>query len=996
MLFALIVSVCCMDHFAAAQSKSKKSKKETLKNDYSDELPRIRPKEPRDALKSFKLRPGFRIDLVAAEPLIRDPVAIDFDEDGRMFVVEMPEYNQYANKKFKGHGVVKMLEDADQDGRFDKASVYVDKLDSPAAVACYDGGIFVGAVPDILFCKDTNGDGKADVRKRVFTGFARDKAGEAMLNSFRWGFDNRFHLSTNLAGGNVRRADQKDAKPLSVRGRGFIFDPRTYQFELTSGGGQHGMSMDDWGRKFVCSNSNPAQTLIYDDRYLARNPYLAAPAAAVNIVPTGKHTKLFRISRIEPWRALRTRLRSKGLVKGSDEGGKPAGFFTGATGVTIYRGDAWPGQFRGNLFVGDVANNLIFRAKLEPAGVSLTAGRADPGVEFLASSDIWFRPVQLANAPDGSLYVVDMYREMIEGAAFLPDVILKHMDVNSGVNRGRIYRIVPDDVKLRAQPKLSRATTAQLVRLLEHQNGWHRDTASRLLYQRQDRSAVADLKKLVAGSKLAIARVYGLYSLQGLNALDAELVLAALEDPNSRVREQALRLSERFAAESPGIRAKLCQMTGEPSLRERYQLAFSLGAFSGEARNRAVTDVLFREGANSWFRLALLSSLNDGAGDVFRLASGNRKFRKTNHGSSFLVQLASQIGAANRTNEIAAVLSRLNALPESEKVLAQSIVRGLVAKQKAGRRKQLLQAGGGKAQTILDELLANAQKTALDQKKKPAARAEAIRTLGLAEFEELQELFAKLVQLQQPQPVQAAALETLAQFNHAGVAPLILDVWPTLSPGLRARAAEALFSRTASIVAFLDAVEQEEVSRADVDPARIKLLQAHPEKNIRDRVSKLFAATGVTRRKDVVDAYQPALKQQGGAVRGKMVFKKICAACHKLEGVGKSVGADLTAVRDRGSAAVLLNILDPNREVKPKFLSYVLVTDGGKIITGMIVNETANSITLQRSDGTDETVLRIHVEELRSTGLSFMPEGLEKQIDVQAMADLLAYLNSIK
>jgi putative membrane-bound dehydrogenase-like protein len=277
--------------------------------DYSAELPRIPPKEPAEALKTFKLPPGFRIELVASEPLIRSPVALDFDENGRMFVVEYPEYNQYANKNFKGRGCVKMLEDTDGDGKFDKSTVYVDNLDSPVAVACYDGGVFVGAVPDILYCKDSKGDGKVDVRRPVFTGFARDMAGEGMLNSFRWGLENRFHVSTSVAGGNVRRAAQKDAKTVSIRGQGFLFDPRGETFELTGGGGQHGMSLDDWGRKFVCENSNPIHMVMYDSRYLLRNPFVQAPAAAVNIAPGGKYTKLFRISPNEPWRVLRTKLR---------------------------------------------------------------------------------------------------------------------------------------------------------------------------------------------------------------------------------------------------------------------------------------------------------------------------------------------------------------------------------------------------------------------------------------------------------------------------------------------------------------------------------------------------------------------------------------------------------------------------------------------------------------------------------------------------------------
>jgi putative heme-binding domain-containing protein len=213
---------------------------------------------------------------------------------------------------------------------------------------------------------------------------------------------------------------------------------------------------------------------------------------------------------------------------------------------------------------------------------------------------------------------------------------------------------------------------------------------------------------------------------------------------------------------------------------------------------------------------------------------------------------------------------------------------------------------------------------------------------------------------------------------------------------VRATAAETLFARPAWVNAFLGAVERGKVGTADVDPNRVKLLQQHPDPSIRKRAGQLFARSKFARRQDVVAAYQKALELKGDAARGKAVFKKVCSVCHRLEGVGNSVGADITSIRDRGNPTILLNILDPNREVQPRFLSYLLVTDAGRSITGMIVDESPTSVTIRRADGTSETVLRVHIEELRSTGMSFMPEGLETQVNHQGMADLLAYLNSIR
>jgi putative membrane-bound dehydrogenase-like protein len=204
------------------------------------------------------------------------------------------------------------------------------------------------------------------------------------------------------------------------------------------------MSMDDWGRTFVCTSHDPVFLIMYDGRYLARNPFLEAPAAALRIAPGGYNTKVSRISPNEPWRVVRTRMRTTGIeLPHPTEGAEPSGYFSAATGVTVYLGDAWPADYRGNVFVGEVANNLIYRARLVPNGVGLTALRADPKAEFLASTDIWFRPVQFANGPDGTLYVLDMYRYLIEATDTIPPSIVKHLDVGAGFDKGRCTASCP-------------------------------------------------------------------------------------------------------------------------------------------------------------------------------------------------------------------------------------------------------------------------------------------------------------------------------------------------------------------------------------------------------------------------------------------------------------------------------------------------------------------------------------------------------------------------
>jgi putative membrane-bound dehydrogenase-like protein len=965
--------------------------------DYASQLPPLALKSPAAAQRDLVVRPGFRVELVAAEPLIASPVALDIDEDGRMYVAEYPEYNEYAAKKPHGKGGVRLLEDTDGDGVYEKSTLFAAELPRACAVACWKGGIYVGSPPDLLYLKDHDGDGKADERRVVLTGFGHDRAGEGMMNSFRWGLDNRFRIAAGGDGGDISRNADPGGRTVSVRGYHLLLDPRSERFELTSGGGQHGMSMDNWGRVYVCGNSDPYRMMLYDSRYLARNPYLQAPAAAVNVAPAGKYTKLYRASPVEPWRALRTRLRSQGLIPGSDEGGTPSGFFTGGTGVTVYRGDAFPAEFRSDVFVGDVANNVVHRARPVPDGLLVQTQDAEPaGREFLASRDNAFRPVQMASGPDGCLWVIDMCRGLIEGAAFLAPPILKHVDVTSGVDHGRIWRIVPDG-HATTLTRLGRAPTALLVSLLDHPDGWHRDTAARLLYERQDRSAVTPLRQLSADAKSALGRTHARYALQGMGALDAGDVLAGLDDPDADARIHALRLAEALAAESPPLRARLIAMTADPEATVRYQLAFSLGALPGALPAAALAVLAKRDGADSWVRLALLSSAGQCAGELSSLLAADSSFRTRAHGRIVLTALAAQTDVANAPEGLSLVLRAVEGPLAGDPALARDVVLGLLGRMAPAAQARLTGLGqeAASVRTLITSILADAQTTAANEKRSAAARTAAIRRLRFAARDDVRGLLVDLLAPRQPPEVQKAAIETLARSDDASVATILLQAWTGLSPALRATAAEALFARPAWLGAFLDAVEQGSVGRGDLDPARLDLLKTYPDSAVQKRATALFGQ-GLPRRQEVVAAYQPALARTGDRDRGKALFKTHCSTCHRLENVGEQVGADLSAIRDRGLDSVLLNILDPNREVKPQYQSYVLVTSSGRILTGMIVAETANGLSLRRPDGGEETVLRLDIDELKSTGLSFMPEGLEKQIDVGAMADLLAYLNSIK
>jgi putative membrane-bound dehydrogenase-like protein len=967
--------------------------------DYAAELPRIPATEPKDALKTFTVAKGFKMDLVAAEPLVTDPIAVAIDENLRMYVVEMNGYSENRDDKLSR---IRLMDDKDGDGKYETSKIFVDKLNWPTAIACWDGGIIVADAPDILWFKDTSGDDKPDEKKVLFTGFGISNV-QGLINSFNWGLDNRYYCSTSSTGAEVTKPGDPSFKPLPLRGRDFALDCRNMTMEPTTGGAQHGLSMDDWGNRFVCHNSDHIIQVMIEDRYLARNPYLAAATPKKSIAVDGPQADVFRTSRVEPWRVVRTRLRKKGIVPGIVEGGgRDSGYFTSATGVTIYRGNTWPQEFHGLAIVGDVGSNIIHRKRLEENGLEFKAVRMDEKSEFVASTDNWFRPVQYANAPDGSLYVCDMYRETIEHPASLPPAIKKYVDLTSGRDRGRIWRIIPENFRQPKLEKLGSKTTEQLVALLEHPNGWHRDTAARLIYQRQDQKAVLPLVKLATKSASPLGRIHAMYALAGLNELEAEMVFANLENENAHVRQHAVRLSEQFVFDAPGLRKLLTEkLPQDPSLRVRYQLALSLGEFPAEiaTRNEALAALVAKDGGDPYMRTAILCSVKDGAGNLLLRVRKNGDVRGKAEGRELMKMLAMQIGKQQAEGDKVALLQALANLDKDDPAAFQAIVQALAAKPGSELAKSLEQVTGGKAAEVMKAVFTSALKTAADDTQPVPKRAAAVRQLSTGSSADSFDLLVKLLEPTQPTELQAAALFTLGSFDDSELpepAAFITNAYGSMSPRLKAQAADVLFSRRILVVALLDAIDAELIPLVDIDPARLKLLTDHADASVRERAKRIVAKLQVTKRGDVLANYKPVLEMKGDAARGKEAFKKTCAACHKLEGVGFELAPNLAAMKNRGPEAILLNVLDPNREVNPQYLSYLVQMNDGRTLNGIITAETATSLTLKRADNATDTVLRIDIEKLKSTGQSLMPEGLEKQVDKQAMADLLEYLKSLE
>ncbi len=912
----------------------------------ADLLPRTPPTEASNALSTFQIRPGFKLEIAAAEPMVMDPVAMSFDEDGRLYVIEMRDYSERRHMQL---GRVRLLEDTDGDGHFDQSTIFAEDLPWPTAVICYDGGVFVGATPDIFFMKDTNGDKRADLRQVVFTGFGEGQEKlnvQGLMNSFNWGLDNRIHGATGLNGARMRYVPGGTGKVLELRGKDFSFDPRNPKdFRPESGGGQHGMSFSDDGRKFVCHNSAHIKLVMYHERYAARNPYYSMPPPLLDIPEDGAAAEVYRISPEEPWRVLRTAWRVAGTVPGPVEGGgRASGYFTSATGVTIYRGDAFPEDYRGDAFIADVGSNLIHRKKLYPNGVALVARRApdEQKAEFIASKDLWFRPVQFANAPDGCLYIADMYREVVEHPWSLPDSIKEQLDLNSGHDRGRIYRIAPEKFERRKAVALSKASVAELVSTLEHPNGWHRDTAARLLHQRQDSAAIPLLEKLFVSSTNPLARLHAFY------ALTNPPVVNALADRDPRVREHAVRKARTMA--------ELLPLAGDRSVHVRYQAAFALGAHKEKAKTGALAAIIRADPSDPWIRAAVLSSVSDEAVDLLPV-----------DGPEFKRALLRQIGARKQPAEI----ERANRfLLDNDLQYALAFAEGL-----DGLRS--------------DELTARAIKVARDSQA--SDRLSAIKLVGLSKSPDRVAMLLSLVNPEEPEPVQRTAMSALAPLAGSNTATRIVGTWPSLTPGLRAEALSLLLGRPERAVTLLDAIAAGTVQRADLTPGQIKFLTNHKDAGVRERATQVLGKMAQPKRQDIVDQFTPALSLPGDRAKGQQIFRERCASCHRLGNEGYALGPDLITVRNAGKEKLLSNIVDPNREVLPNFTAYLVETKTDDSYIGILA-ESGSEVIVRAAFGKETRLPRSKVKGITSQAQSLMPEGLEAGLTTQGMADLLEFL----
>ncbi|MBZ5855529.1 PVC-type heme-binding CxxCH protein [Flavihumibacter profundi] len=967
---------------------------------------------PEDALSSFELEPGFKIELLAAEPLISDPVDMEIDEYGRLYVVEMHGYPLDKT----GSGVIKLLYDTNGDGQLDKSTVFADGLTLPNSIMRWKKGVIITDAPNVLYFEDTNNDGKADIKDTLLTGFALSNP-QHNLNSPVLGMDNWIYLGHE--GAVATQTYQKEfgdegteiyypAQPNGPRldknasGRSVRFRPDQHLLETTSSITQFGHTFDQWGHHLLVTNANHIIQEVMPATYLKRNPYLVVTDATESLSDHGNAAEVFPITK-NPEHQLLTDI----------------GVITSACGLTAYLGGAFPAPFNNASFVAEPVSNLVHVDRLTEKGASFIASRIHPHKEFLASTDAWFRPVNMYIGPDGALYVVDYYREIIEHPEWMGEDVVKSGKLYNGHDMGRIYRITPTGTKAADWTKglkLGDATSEQLVAQLANPNIWWRLNAQRLLVDRKDKSVLHALEQMAQNPKAPLGRLHALWTLEGIDALTPQIIEGALKDNQPGVRENAIKLAELHLDAAPGLSKALFSLQDDTDAKVKFQLLCTLGSVNSPEALTARNKLLFKDINDEWVQLAALSGATANTESLLNIVLDS--FHK---GMPAYISLVHRISAIIGGSGNAAVIHRL--IKKAVNVqdgdwpapLLAGLAQGLQSQKtpaaftgeqdilvktffdhpSADTRKaclDLLKVMGMPNVASKNEAIKKAMAIVVDEHQPEDKRVECIRFLALGNPAPYADQLKKLIAPFERSSIQVAAVYTLSNIPDTIATHYLLTQWNNLTPEIQDAAMNTFLEDDRRVAMLLNAIEAGIVQPASVGWQRSVQLMAQSNLKLREKARLLLTKTEAEAEK-VNKAYQQSLTMNGDIAKGKTVFQKNCATCHQVRGeMGISFGPDLGTVHNWSVDAIMANILAPNLSISSGFDLWEVVQTNGETFQGIIASETATAIKLKNAIAEERMINRTDIKSLRALNMSAMTSGLEKQVNQQQMADLLAFL----
>lgn len=936
------------------------------------------PLDPREAIARMKFPEELEVQLVASEPLIKDPVAIKFDEQGVLWVVEMPDYPMPLDPDLPRQGAVKRLIDEDGDGYYETGAVFAEGLDFATGILPWKSGVIVTVAGKVVHLSDTDGDGRADRREVLIEGFAEQNT-QLRANHPALGLDGSIYVANGLRGGEVHTPSAPDRK-VSLQASDLRYDPASHELESLTGVGQFGLTFDDWGNRFICSNRNPAIQIVFERRDVARNPLAVIAPLTTDVARAGESSAIYPISQF--WT-------TSNLHEGQ---------FTAACGVLFFRGDRMPAAYTQQLYTCDPTGNLIHREVLEAQGMIYEGRPGRQGIEFLASTDTWFRPVNLEQGPDGSLYVVDMYRAVIEHPDFMPAELKNRRDLRLGNDRGRIYRIL-DRSQTTENPlqRLPQTWTSDLaVQALDASNGWHRDTAFRLVSEGTLQPSKEVLLEVVQG-RSERAAVSAFWLLANRGKVEQDQLNRVLTRGSSRLTEAALRWCRRTGAESqiaPATWERVMQSEDQGVLREA---ALTLVAVDLEAKLDGLVS-LAKRAEEPFARSSILIGVGDQPDQLLHrllvfIREGGESAPELD--PLLLIELAAMSGrSAEGAVKRRAWTELTGEFPEDQAALLDRA--RLEFLKSSGFARLLIQGkspadwGAGDHQWLTQW-----RRRQLDVAGQETSQLNE-RLLGIEAYAAVATQLEPLVTLAcdaSVLEVRRGAARQLTRLDSADAWDLIWNRYPAESPVVRQAVLQSALGSLTGQRTLVEAVRAGTLHVAEIDAAsRRRLDQAQPE--IARAWKELTSSLVTADRKEVLQRYRTALTGRGSAEKGRELFAKNCANCHRVGGLGVDVAPDISDSRVKTAEQILTDVLLPNQSIDGNYVGYVVTTVDGGNWSGVLAGDQGNTITLRVAGGDAMTILKSEIDTLQSTGLSLMPEGLEQNVTPEEMNDLITFIKN--
>jgi putative heme-binding domain-containing protein len=745
---------------------------------------------------------------------------------------------------------------------------------------------------------------------------------------------------------------------------------------------QFGRYRDDWGDWFGGDNSHPIRHIVVDDRYLRRNPF---------VVPRNQEVDLMSPAFAPPvFPASRTVDRFNDLYA--------ANRFTSACSPAIVRDARLDLGRDGAALVCEPVHNLVHRAMLQQQGCTFRATRHpdDAASEFCASTDTWFRPVAARMGPDGSVWIVDMYRHVIEHPQWIPEAWQAELDLRAGCRQGRIYRVFPKGESLDPVPNLALLTAQELVAQLDHPNGWRRDTAQRLILERREEANIHDLQALLQTTGSSLAKVHALNILALRQRLTGGLLQTALDDADWRVQRAATRLCRPELDPDGALLGKLVELARRAPPPLQLQVALNLGSWNCDEAGEALAELAIANAGEAAIRSAVLTSTAHAETVLARwdeLAAADAP-------DEMLGDLIATATGTAQPDRLPFILDRIATIKVSDQgALFDALARYERAMLRRGITWNSLRQTTSSAEVDVGraaEAFAAAHAAAGDAEVPTSTRVSALRLLagGFLPVPTDIDRLLMLLTAQQPIEVQSAVVERIAETGHAAAAAGLFEVWPNLSPRLQQEVITAVASRPAWHELAAAAIDAGQLDATDFDRAARSQLLATADPKLGPRWHALFGGVAQESSADLAELQREVEQFAGDSPRGSELFAKHCATCHRHGEIGNDLGPKLAALSDKSTAVLLTAIVTPNRAIEAKYESYTCITQDGRVYAGMIRDESSQSITLAQPDGTLRAILRADVEDLKSTGVSFMPTGFERELSAKDLADLFAFLRS--